>query len=133
MNTLGTIVFYLTTFCISILICYSRQKWFEDFISKKEYHVADYVKLLLIISIIVLPLVLVAAYRGDTVGVDTSSYIRIYYENAGVLKNYWELYKFIGESPIFVRLVWDAYHIFKTPIFYMGMAQLKQAVIQLSK
>lgn len=123
MNTLGTIVFYLTTFCISILICYSRQKWFEDFISKKEYHVADYVKLLLIISIIVLPLVLVAAYRGDTVGVDTSSYIRIYYENAGVLKNYWELYKFIGESPIFVRLVWDAYHIFKTPIFYMGMAQ----------
>lgn len=79
MSNILSILLYLFIFFLSISICHNKQRYFESLVrvgkdlKPNQIHITK--KLIVVIFAIILPPVLLAAYRGNTVGVDTVRYI----------------------------------------------------------
>lgn len=76
MGNILSICIYIFVFLFSLFICFINQHYFEILVNNENGKIRITFKLIIIVAVIISLPVIIAALRGEAVGVDTADYIK---------------------------------------------------------
>lgn len=116
-------ILYLSVFIITFLLCLKMNRLFLYF-SETRISWTKKSLLIIVILIICLPICIIAAVRGNTVGVDTSTYIGVL-EEARKFSRFFEFYNYRnGEEWLYSALTFCVSRFTCGRFLYLGILQL---------
>ena len=118
-----TVILYLSVFLISIFLCWQMNKSFRVMTDGK-LQIKGVILLFFEVIIICLPICIISAFRSDTVGVDTKTYVGLLNE-ARKFGSFVSFYNYKnGEDWLFSLLIYISARISQGRFLYLGMLQL---------
>lgn len=142
LGNFASVILYLISFVLCMAIAKAFQHRLEHLVveeifSKKKHKV--FLKRLAIATVIALPIIIIAAVRGDIVGIDTQEYSRYFYTYCKQFPDFFSYYKYRKEDILYsfisvlvyryTQSVQPLYFIMQffavVPLIYVGTKKVK--------